>query len=146
MHNDLSAAPEEWAAVHVPEFAQRYQVSTHGRVRNLESRKLLGGWPHGHSKIPKITLNWQGLHRDFFLKELVWGAFREPAASYDIREIDGDIRNVRLDNLAVRGAAVSVGGYSTRRYVRTVGEFWDEFLEREAPTLFAIWQAREVKA
>ena len=135
---------EEWRPVPIPPFGERYEVSNRGRVRNVESGKYLHGWPHSHTETPKITLNMRGAHRDFYTKELVWGAFAgELAPSYNIGNTDGDPKNITFENLFVKTNAVGIHpGGAMRKYIRTVDEFWDWFFAEHAPACYAVLKQR----
>ena len=91
---------ELWKPVPIPQYAERYEISTLGRLRNRETGKLMS--PHIQTKgyrqavlCVKRETKWVLVHR------LVAGVWlpRTDRDRNQINHIDGDKTNNRLTNL-----------------------------------------------
>lgn len=94
---------EQWRDV--PGFEGLYQVSDHGRVRSLvrSAGRILRGSPDNHGYIQHGLFSGDGNGPDLRCRahHLVMAAFVGPQGkAVDIRHLDGNPSNNRLDNLA----------------------------------------------
>lgn len=100
---------EEWRPVAIPEYAEIYEVSSHGRVRRAKENRGMGGYkPIGQFLKPwrssqgrlAISLSAKNKVRKIFLHHLVLGAFVGPRPKgMEGCHGDGNSQNNHLSNL-----------------------------------------------
>lgn len=95
----------------IPDFPQ-FQVSDHGRVRNLRTKRILGaGFHNGRVR---VTLHKRAKQHFFWVHRLVAEAFLPDfREGYSIVHKDGDFTNNHVSNLAM-------GGYHATRLPKDV--------------------------
>lgn len=115
-------ATERWAPI--PGYEQTYEVSTRGRVNSRPRPTTRGGiltWSPDNYGYPRVTLVQGGKQRKVRVHLLVMAAFVGPTPEgMEVRHLDGDSSNPRLDNLAFGTHAENMAdmvrhGRSTRR-------------------------------
>lgn len=90
----MKASVEEWKPI--TGLEGRYEVSSHGRVRNAINGKLLCPrfLPNGYARVHLPT------NRDAYVHRLVADAFCDHPAGRDVvNHIDNDTKNNRADNI-----------------------------------------------
>ncbi len=106
----VTPAPERWKVI--PDTDHRYEVSTHGRVRNSETGRSLSVYPVDDT-YAVVVLRVRGNNIRRHVANLVLNAFSPyPGPSWKRRRAvhaDGVFMNCRLDNL-------SWGTHDNRRY------------------------------
>ena len=92
---------EEWAVI--PEFPL-YSISTHGRVANNGTGRILSTNPNNFGHIQVKLYPAQGSARNRSVALLVAQAFIEPPDPLcdNVILLDGNLQNVHVDNLALR--------------------------------------------
>lgn len=93
---------EEWAEV--PDSKGRYYVSTEGRVYSVPRERTRGGickhHPDRHG-YPRVGLHYRGRHQMIRVHLLVARTFiGPPQDGLEVRHLDGNPGNARLENLA----------------------------------------------
>lgn len=91
---------ENWRAVVEPGFEAHYEVSSEGRVRRIQTGRVLRLGVHSKG-YRSVVLSVAGVRRSVLVHRLVLMAFvGPPQPGQETRHVDGDRANNALSNLA----------------------------------------------
>ena len=137
----MSTQAEHWKPVHLPEFADLYEVSTFGRVRKRSSGLVLKASPTGlHHHLQLKLRSPDGTTRNCLISHLVMAAFGEDPGGRPIGFHDKDPQNCAYENLYFLSATAANGGGHAQRWIaRSIEEIsariWAELLVQTIPLL-----------
>lgn len=77
----------------------QYEASSHGRIRNAKSGRILAGWLN-EDGYRRVTASVDGKRKSPYVHRLVAEVFYDPCPEdLQVRHLDGDPANNRIENL-----------------------------------------------
>ena len=106
----ISSMSETWKEI---EMFPKYEVSDHGNIRNIKTKRPLRSVPHSLNSEPTIKMSGYCQRERHYVSHVVLGEFKYGGMYYlrgfKVRHKDGNVSNNNLSNLEVIPQKATLG-------------------------------------
>ena len=106
----ISSMSETWKEI---EMFPKYEVSDHGNIRNIKTKRPLRSVPHSLNSEPTIKMSGYCQRERHYVSHVVLGEFKYGGMYYlrgfKVRHKDGNVSNNNLSNLEVIPQKATIG-------------------------------------